>query len=122
MSDDKKVVDFRRPDEPDAEERARRLNVTADRLAHPQRPKGEYLAYLESEARTLGIPEAKLREIVEAKIKAHNEAKREQREAEQRAERRDSTDRKEKAKVAEKEQRERAKRKQQIFKAAIKLP
>jgi hypothetical protein len=123
MIGDDKVVDFRRPDD---DERARRLNDAAESLASPSRAVGEWLVWLPRDAAKLGVPEDKLREVVEAKIAAREKeqakAERERKEAEQKAERRESTDRKEKAAAADKQDRERAKRKKEIFKAAAKVP
>jgi hypothetical protein len=83
MTRDDKVVDF-----PNTEERARRLQAEVERLA--QLPLVEWMFYVESSgiAERHGIERAKLKQMVEAVLRAKEKKKRDEKAEQQRIEQR----------------------------------
>jgi putative DNA primase/helicase len=127
---DGKVVQFR-PTELPPEERARRLQVEVERLACQSLV--EWMFWLPSSAEQHGIEEARLKQMVEAQVRANEKKKREtnaeERKLEQRAEKQRSDARREQEckqraqEQAEKKEAERKQREQEKeFAKLLKLP
>lgn len=94
MTDIDKVVQLHATPEVGSEERARRLGVEVERLA--RLPPFEWLLYLDETARRYEVPPTKLKQMIEATVRANERKAREAK----------ADDRREKRQVEQKQERD----------------